>query len=151
VKVLLADDHRLLLEGLKKLLELHNVQVAGTANNGMEALARTRTLKPDIVLMDIRMPEMDGLTATRLIKAEMPEVKIVILTTSTDENDLFEAIKSGACGYLLKSMDADELLEALEQAMQGIPPFSPDWRPNYLASLPASASRKGRLHHRSRL
>ncbi len=125
MKVLLADDHGLLLEGLKKLLELHGIQVAGQAKNGLEAVTQTRVLRPDIVLMDIRMPEMDGLAATRLIKAEMPEMKIVILTTSTEEKDLFEAIKSGACGYLLKSMDADELVEALEQAMQGIPPFSP--------------------------
>jgi DNA-binding NarL/FixJ family response regulator len=125
VKVLLADDHRLLLEGLKKLLELHNIQIVGTAKNGLEAVAQARALKPEIILMDIQMPEMDGLAATRLIKAEMPEAKIVILTTSTEENDIFEAVKSGACGYLLKSMDADELVEALQQTLQGIPPFSP--------------------------
>jgi DNA-binding NarL/FixJ family response regulator len=125
VKVLLADDHQLLLGGLKKLLELHDVQIVGTAKNGLEAVAQARALTPDITLMDIRMPKMNGLEATRLIKAEMPEVKIVILTTSTEEKDLFEAVKSGACGYLLKSMDADELVEALQQTMQGIPPFSP--------------------------
>jgi two-component system NarL family response regulator len=75
--------------------------------------------------MDIRMPRCDGLTATRLIKSEMPEVKIIILTTSTEDDDLFEAIKSGACGYLLKSIDTDELVEALNQVQQGTPPFSP--------------------------
>jgi two-component system NarL family response regulator len=69
--------------------------------------------KPDVILMDIRMPGCDGLAATRLIKAEMPEMKIIILTTSTEDQDLFEAIKSGACGYLHKSLKAQELVEAL--------------------------------------
>ena len=95
------------------------------ARDGLEALALARSLKPDLILMDIRMPNCDGLKATRLIKAEMPEVKIVILTTSTDDQDLFETVRSGACGYLLKSMDAEELVEALHQVQAGIPPFSP--------------------------
>jgi DNA-binding NarL/FixJ family response regulator len=125
MRVLLVDDHQLLLEGLKKLLELHGIEIAGMAKNGLEAVAKCKTIKPDIILMDIRMPELDGLGATRLIKAEMPEAKIVMLTTSSEDKDLFEAIKSGACGYLLKSMDADDLIEALEQAIEGIPPFSP--------------------------
>jgi DNA-binding NarL/FixJ family response regulator len=125
MKVLLVDDHSLLLQGLKKLLEVHDVQVAGLAKNGQEAIELTRTLKPDVILMDIRMPVCDGLTATRLIKAENPGARIVMLTTSNEDRDLFEAVKSGACGYLLKSMDADELIESLNQAVQGIPPFSP--------------------------
>ena len=125
MSVLLADDHRLLLEGLSNLLEAHNIQVAGLANDGLEAIKLARSLHPDVILMDIRMPRCDGLRATRVIKAEMPEIKIVILTTSTEDQDLFEAIKSGACGYLLKSMDAEELVEALDQVQQGIPPFSP--------------------------
>jgi DNA-binding NarL/FixJ family response regulator len=125
MKVLLVDDHRLLLEGLTNLLEAHGIEVAGTATDGLEAIAKAKSLQPDVILMDIRMPNCDGLGATRRIKAEMPDAKIVILTTSTEDSDLFEAIKSGACGYLLKSMDADELVAALEQAQQGVPPFSP--------------------------
>jgi DNA-binding NarL/FixJ family response regulator len=125
MKVLLADDHRLLLEGLKNLLETRDIQVIGQAKDGLEAISLARELKPDVILMDIRMPNCDGLAATRLIKAEMPESRIVMLTTSNEDQDLFEAVKSGACGYLLKSMDAEELFEALEQALQGIPPFSP--------------------------
>ena len=125
MSVLLADDHRLLLEGLSNLLEAHNIQVAGLANDGLEAIKLARSLHPAVILMDIRMPRCDGLRATRVIKAEMPEIKIVILTTSTEDQDLFEAVKSGACGYLLKSMDAEELVEALDQVQQGIPPFSP--------------------------
>jgi DNA-binding NarL/FixJ family response regulator len=125
MNVLLVDDNRLMLEGLQNLLEAHNIEVAGVAFNGLESVELARELKPDVILMDIRMPRCDGLTATRLIKAEMPEAKIIILTTSTDDDDLFEAIKSGACGYLLKSIDTDELVEALNQIQQGTPPFSP--------------------------
>ncbi len=125
MRVLLVDDNRLLLEGLANLLDAHGVQVAGMAKDGLEAVTLARSLKPDLILMDIRMPRCDGLASTRLIKAEMPQVKIIILTTSTEDQDLFEAVKSGASGYLLKSMDSDELLESLEQAQQGIPPFSP--------------------------
>lgn len=123
--VLLVDDHRLLLEGLKNLLTAQGIEVAGMACSGQEALELAQTLKPDVILMDIRMPGWDGLETTRRIMTEMPTAKIVILTTSADEHDLFEAIKSGACGYLLKSMDADELVEALAQVQEGIPPFSP--------------------------
>jgi len=125
MEVLLVDDNRLMLEGLQNLLEVHDVHVAGIASDGKQAVTLARTLKPDVILMDIRMPQCDGLTATRLIKAEMPETKIVILTTSTDDQDLFEAVKSGASGYLLKSINADALIEALQQAQEGIPPFSP--------------------------
>ncbi len=124
MKVLLADDHRLLLEGLSNLLDAHGITVAGMAHDGLEAIELARSTHPDVILMDISMPRCDGLAATRLIKAEMPETKIVILTTSTEDHDLFEAVRSGACGYLLKSMDADELVEALEQAQAGVPPFS---------------------------
>jgi len=125
MKVLLVDDNRLMLEGLQNLLEAHGIEVVGTAADGRASVDLARKRKPDVILMDIRMPGCDGLCATRLIKAEMPNAKIIILTTSTEDDDLFEAIKSGACGYLLKSMDTDELVEALHQAAQGTPPFSP--------------------------
>jgi two-component system NarL family response regulator len=125
MNVLLADDHRLLLEGLNNLLTAHGIRVVGMARDGVEAIALTRALKPDVILMDIKMPRCDGLAATRTIIAEMPTAKIVMLTTSAEDQDLFEAVKSGACGYLLKSIDAEELLECLDQVQQGIPPFSP--------------------------
>lgn len=125
MKVLLVDDNRLMLEGLQNLLDAHNIEIAGVAFNGLESVEMAREVEPDVILMDIRMPRCDGLTATRLIKAENPEAKIVMLTTSTEDDDLFEAIKSGACGYLLKSIDTDELVEAINQARQGTPPFSP--------------------------
>jgi two-component system NarL family response regulator len=124
MKVLLVDDNRLMLEGLQNLLEAHDIEVVGMAADGMESIEMVRRLEPDVILMDIRMPGCDGLTATRLIKAQMPDAVIVMLTTSTEDEDLFEAIKSGACGYLIKSMETNELVKALEQARQGTPPFS---------------------------
>ncbi len=125
MRVLLVDDNRLMLEGLQNLLEAHDIEVVGMAVDGQAGADLARKFKPDVILMDIRMPRCDGLAATRLIKAEMPDAIFIILTTSTEDDDLFEAIKSGACGYLLKSMDSNELVEALHQARQGTPPFSP--------------------------
>jgi DNA-binding NarL/FixJ family response regulator len=125
MRILLVDDHRLLLEGLANLLDSHGIEVVGMAHDGQEAFEQACVLQPGVILMDIRMPNCDGLTATRLIKAKVPDVKIIILTSSTEDSSLFEAVKSGANGYLLKSMDAEELVEALAQVEQGIPPFSP--------------------------
>ena len=124
MKVLLVDDNRLMLEGLQNVLDAHNIEVAGVAFDGLESVEMAREVDPEVILMDIRMPRCDGLTATRLIMAENPDAKIIMLTTSTEDDDLFEAIKSGACGYLQKSIDTDELVEALHQAQQGTPPFS---------------------------
>lgn len=125
MNVLLVDDHHLLLEGLQNLLIAHGVQVVGLAHDGLEAIELARATQPDVILMDIRMPRCDGLEATRRIRAEWPAARIVILTTSTEDDDLFEAVKSGACGYLLKSMNADDLIECLHGAQEGVPPFSP--------------------------
>jgi DNA-binding NarL/FixJ family response regulator len=143
MRVLLADDHTLMLEGLQNLLEAHGIEVAGTAKNGREAAAQARELRPDLILMDIRMPVCDGLTATRIIKAESPEIVIVILTTSSEDQDLFEAIKSGANGYLLKSMDAESLIEALEDAQEGVPPFAPGLAAKLLAEFARTAGQTG--------
>ena len=113
MKLMLADDHPLFLEGLQYLLETHGIRVEGTAGNGMEALAKARILRPDIILMDIRMPGCSGLEALKLIKAEMPDIRIVMLTTSEEDEDLFDAIKYGASGYLLKNTNAKELMNML--------------------------------------
>jgi len=125
VKVLLVDDNRLMLEGLQNLLEAHDIEVVGMGHDGLEAVELAGSTGPDVILMDVRMPGCDGLEATRRIKARMPGARIVILTTSGEDEDLFEAIKSGACGYLLKSIDTETLVEALVQAREGTPPFSP--------------------------
>ena len=142
MRVLLADDHTLMLEGLKNLLEAHGIEVAGTARDGREAAQQARILRPDVILMDIRMPERDGLQATRVIKAELPETKVIVLTTSAESEDLFEAVKSGATGYLLKSMDAESLIDALHDAEQDVPPFAPGLAARLLAQF-ATASEPG--------
>jgi two-component system NarL family response regulator len=125
MKTLIVDDHPLFLEGLKNLLTLRGIEVVGTARDGMEALDKTRTLRPDIILMDIQMPKLDGLAATRLIKAELPNVKIVMLTMSGEDADLFEAIKSGASGYLVKTQDVDEFFSLFIGLGRGEAPLSP--------------------------
>jgi DNA-binding NarL/FixJ family response regulator len=125
LRVLIVDDHALLVEGLTNLLEQRGFEVVGTAADGQEGLEQALKLEPDLVLMDISMPRCNGLTATRLIKARRPDMKIVMLTTSAEDEDLFEAIKSGACGYLLKSTRGAAFIEALRGLEQGAPPFSP--------------------------
>jgi two-component system NarL family response regulator len=125
LKTLLVDDHPLFLEGLKNLLTLRGIEVVGTAGDGMEALEKARTLHPEIILMDIQMPKLDGLAATRLIKAELPDVKIVMLTMSAEDEDLFEAIKNGARGYLLKTLDVDEFFSLFLGLARGEVPLSP--------------------------
>jgi DNA-binding NarL/FixJ family response regulator len=125
MKTLLVDDHPLFLDGLRNLLSLRGMEVVGTAHDGMDALQKARALRPDLILMDIQMPTLDGLAATRLIKAELPDVKIVMLTVSAEDEDLFEAIKSGACGYLLKTHDVDEFFCLLVGLSRGEVPISP--------------------------
>lgn len=125
MKLMLVDDHSLFLEGLQYILETYGICVLGLAKNGREALLEARVLKPDIILMDIRMPECDGLDALKLIKAEMPNISIVMLTTSEEDEDLFDAVKYGASGYLLKNMDAKDLIDMLHDLEDGEVPFSP--------------------------
>ncbi len=125
MRILLADDHQLMIEGIRNLLAANGIEVLGIASDGLEAVAMAERLHPDLILMDVRMPRCDGLAATRLIMASRPEQKIVMLTTSSDEKDLFEAVKSGAQGYLLKSISPEAFLEALRDVEEDIPPFSP--------------------------
>ncbi len=125
MKVLLVDDHPLFLDGLKTLLAIRGIEVVGTARDGLEAVEKARALHPEVILMDIQMPHLDGLAATRLIKAEQPHVKIGMLTMSDSDEDLFEAIKSGACGYLLKTEDTDKFFELLMGLTRGEVPLSP--------------------------
>ena len=125
MRVLIADDHALFRDGLRSLLEARGLEVVGEARNGREAFEMVRRDPPDVVLMDLSMPEVGGLAATRAISAELPEVKIVVLTASEDDSDLFEAIKSGAQGYLFKNLKADELLDMLEGVTRGEPALTP--------------------------
>ena len=119
MRVLLVDDHALVRNGIASLLTANNIEVVGEASDGLEALEKARELKPDIILMDIKMPRCNGLEATRLIKAEMPQIKIIILTVSDDDEDLFEAIKSGAEGYLQKDIRGEEFLALLSGVSRG--------------------------------
>lgn len=135
MKVLLVDDHPLFLEGLRNLLTARGIEVIGTASDGLEALDQTRTLRPDVVLMDIEMPRCNGLKATRLIKTEMPDIKIVMLTVSADDEHLFEAIKSGAAGYLLKNLAADRFFDLLSGVARGEAAISRDLAARVLAEF----------------
>lgn len=125
LRIVLADDHRLLREGLAGLLEARGFRVVAQAGTGAEAVARAKETRPDLVIMDLAMPGGGGLEATRLIKAVLPETTVVILTASEAESDLFEAVKSGAQGYLLKSYDAETVLRLVEAAGRGEPALTP--------------------------
>jgi len=115
--------------------------VVGLASDGLEALAKARELRPDLILMDIDMPVCDGLTATRLVKAEMPEIRIVMLTVSATDEHLFEAIKSGASGYLLKSQSAERFLELVEQVQAGGAALPPELAARLLTEFARHARR----------
>jgi len=125
LRILIADDHTLFRDSLRSLLTSHGFEIVGEAREGGEAIELTRRLQPDIVLMDLSMPGLDGLSATRLISAEMPQVKVVVLTASDDDAKLFEAIKSGAQGYLLKNLESREFFALLEGVGRGEPALTP--------------------------
>jgi DNA-binding NarL/FixJ family response regulator len=126
LRVLLADDHALFREGLAGIISGQpDMEVVGEAGDGLEALVKARSLLPDLILMDIGMPGSDGLEATRTIKRELPATTIVILTVSEDEEKLFEAIKSGAQGYLLKNSHSTEILGLLRGAVRGEAAITP--------------------------
>jgi DNA-binding NarL/FixJ family response regulator len=142
VRILIADDHALFRDGLRSLLLTQGHTVVGEAKNGREAIALAKELKPDLVLMDLSMPEVDGLAATKQMTAEVPDVKVVILTASETDSSLLEAVKSGAQGYLLKNLEADEFFPLLERAAEGEPAFTPNLARRLLQELahPAAAT-----------
>jgi DNA-binding NarL/FixJ family response regulator len=125
LRILLVDDHVLFRKGVAALLARRpEMEVVGEASDGLEAITAAREIVPDVILMDINMPKCDGLEATRIIKRELPHVKIVILTVSDDDQNLFEAIKSGAEGYLLKDLEPAKLYDLLESVSRGEAPLS---------------------------
>ncbi|MFQ5960386.1 MAG: response regulator [Candidatus Methylomirabilales bacterium] len=120
VKVLVADDHTLFCKGLINLLSTEpGFEIVGEADTGRKALEKTRELKPDVVLMDIYMPDWDGIEATRRLRAEFPDVKIIILTIAEEEKALFEAVKAGAHGYLIKKVKPERLFEWIRGVASG--------------------------------
>ena len=125
-RVLLADDHSLFREGLAGIIASQpDMEVVGEATDGLEAFVKAQELKPDLILMDVQMPGMDGIEAARQVKQVLPETIIVMLTVRSDDELLFEALKNGAQGYLLKEIRSQELLEMLRGALRGEAAISP--------------------------
>src|SRR3989338_1791414 len=142
IRVLLADDHSLFRKGLASLLSSNKgFKGVGEAQDGTEALNKAKDLKPDLILMDVYMPGGNGLEATRQIKEALPSVKVVILTVSEEDKNLFEAIKCGAHGYLLKKIEPRDLFEMLRGVFRGEAPISRATAAKILNEFAAQAHR----------
>jgi DNA-binding NarL/FixJ family response regulator len=125
IRVLLADDHRMLREGLRRSLTEEGFDIVGEADNGEQAVRMAADLRPDVVLMDVSMPEMDGVEATRIIRATDGAPQVIMLTMHADKEVLADAIRAGASGYLVKDCSTEEIGEAIRTAMQGDTALSP--------------------------
>ena len=126
IRVLIADDHNIVRKGIKVLLGTEpDMQVVGEADNGVDAVERAAALKPDVILMDLMMPQMDGIEATRRITAQRPESRILVLTSFAADDKVFPAVKAGALGYLLKDSTPEQLLDAIRQVHRGEPSLEP--------------------------
>ena len=125
LRILLIDDHLLFRKGVEAVLNTRpDIEIVGQGGNGLEAIALARETKPDIILMDIAMDECNGLEATRRIRQEMPEQKIIMVTVSEEDRDLFEAIKAGAQGYVIKDLKVHQLFAVIDSVAQGEASFS---------------------------
>jgi len=125
INVLIVDDHYVVREGLRRMLSLeHDIQIVGEAFNGEDAVTKAIELVPDVITMDLKMPGMDGITATRLIKGKVPECGILMLTLYA-EDYMREAIEAGASGYLLKDSDSNQIVMAIRQVYHGLCPIAP--------------------------
>ncbi len=125
IRLMLADDHRMLREGLSRSMSEHGFDVVGEARDGAEAVNMALSLTPDVVLMDVSMPEMDGVEACRQVRAGVPATKVVMLTMHADQEVLAIAIRAGACGYLVKDCSTEEIAEAVRMASNGDTALSP--------------------------
>ncbi|MEK4840932.1 MULTISPECIES: response regulator [Bacillus] len=127
IKVLLVDDHTVVLKGLAFFLSTQeDLDLVGEANNGKEALVKVGEINPDVILMDLYMPEMDGVEATAYIKKEYPNVKVIVLTSFSDQAHVLPALRAGASGYILKDVEPDQLVEAIRSAYKGNIQLHPD-------------------------
>ncbi|MEU4399612.1 response regulator [Micromonospora orduensis] len=127
IRVLLVDDQHLIRAGLRMLCDAQpDIEVVGEADNGREAISLAARLLPDVVVMDLRMPGVDGITATSRILAERPATRVLVLTTFGDDDHLYPALTAGACGFLLKDAPPGDLLDGIRRASVGDSPFSPD-------------------------
>ncbi|MGW3417582.1 response regulator [Streptomyces phaeochromogenes] len=138
VRVLVVDDQRLIRDGIASLLAIRpGIAVVGTAVDGRDAVAKTLELGPDVVLMDVRMPEMDGIEAVAVLRGRAPECRVVMLTTFEDEEYVVQALRAGAHGYLLKDLPAEELAHAVRLAHAGVTQLDSSVARHLTASLPA--------------
>ena len=147
LRVLLADDHKVVRDGLRLLVDgQRDMQVIGEAGNGREALRQARDLKPDVVVMDLSMPELSGLQATERLKAERPEIKVVALTVHEDPSYLLQLCKAGAVGYVLKRSAGDDLIHAIRTVAGGGLLFDPTLASKALTGRPGDVPKKEGLH-----
>jgi len=136
IRVLIVDDHALFRRGLMLVLESEDgIDVVGEADDGPEAIAKAEELAPDVVLMDVRMPTVSGIEATRRLAESLPTSRIIMLTVSDEEDDLYEAIKAGATGYLLKEISIEEVADAVRAVMQGQTLISPSMASKLIAEF----------------
>jgi DNA-binding NarL/FixJ family response regulator len=143
IKVLIVDDHALFRRGLQMVLEGESdIDVVGEANDGHEAIEKAEETAPDIVLMDVRMPKRTGIEATRMIKDMLPSTKILMLTISDEEADLYEAIKAGASGYLLKEISIEEVADAVRSVQAGQSLISPSMASKLLTEFASMVKRR---------
>jgi two-component system NarL family response regulator len=145
IKLLLADDHRVVREGLSAILETkEEIQIVGEAKDGGEAVEQARQLLPDVILMDMRMPGMTGVEATRIIKREMPHIGIIALTMYDDQQHIFDLVRAGATGYLLKDSDSTEILAAIRAVSKGESLIHPSVASKILVEFSLLAEGKGK-------
>jgi DNA-binding NarL/FixJ family response regulator len=142
-RIVLADDHVLIRRGLRMMLDRHpDVEIVGEAENGLEALELCRSSRPDLVLMDVRMPKMNGLQATEAIKQEFPQTSVLIVTSHEDPDYLFEAIKAGCAGYVLKEAGQEELTTAIQKVLDGESLLDPQLSAQLLRRMVDEAQKK---------
>jgi DNA-binding NarL/FixJ family response regulator len=152
VRVLVVDDHALFRHGLVSVLRTAaDVEVVGEARDGIEAIERAATLEPDVVLMDVRMPTVNGIEAARRIRLAQPMVRVLMLTESEDEDDLFGALRAGATGYLLKEVAIDEIADAIRSVANGQALVSPSMTTQLLSEFNAMSRRLEEEHDGRRL
>ena len=143
LRVLIADDHALFRRGLEMVLDTEpDIEVVGEAHDGDQAVERATELMPDVVLMDVRMPRRSGIEATQKIKEQLPHVKILVLTNSDEEADLYDSIKAGASGYLLKEISSDEVADSIRSVVEGHSRISPAMASKLLSEFQAMTKRQ---------
>ncbi|SDM22335.1 response regulator transcription factor [Bacillus sp. OK048] len=136
IRIMIADDHHVVRRGLAFFLKTQReIEIIGEAGNGKEAVDQARKLKPDLILMDLVMPEMDGIQATKIIKSELPEIKIMMLTSFSDQDHVIPALEAGASGYQLKDIEPDELIKCIKKIMAGENQLHPKATSHLLANL----------------